>query len=135
MSFLPQEIIAKKRDGGALAPQEIADFIGGFADGSVSHAQAAAFAMAVFFRDMELDERVALTEAMRDSGTVLDWSDLDGPAVDKHSTGGVGDNVSLMLGPILAACGVYVPMISGRGLGHTGYARQVRLHPRLPDAA
>ena len=86
----------------------------------VSHAQAAAFAMAVFFRDMNLDERVALTEAMRDSGTVLDWSDLDGPVVDKHSTGGVGDNVSLMLAPILAACGVYVPMISGRGLGHTG---------------
>jgi thymidine phosphorylase len=76
--------------------------------------------MAVFFRDMTLDERVALTEAMRDSGTVLDWSDLDGPVVDKHSTGGVGDNVSLMLAPILAACGVYVPMISGRGLGHTG---------------
>ena len=76
--------------------------------------------MAVFFRDMTLAERVALTEAMRDSGTVLDWSDLDGPVVDKHSTGGVGDNVSLMLAPILAACGVYVPMISGRGLGHTG---------------
>jgi len=74
----------------------------------------------VFFRDMTLDERVTLTEAMRDSGTVLDWSELNGPVVDKHSTGGVGDNVSLMLAPILAACGVYVPMISGRGLGHTG---------------
>jgi thymidine phosphorylase len=120
MVFLPQEVIAHKRDGEVLTTEEIGSFIAGFADGSVSHAQAASFAMAVFFRDMNLAERVALTEAMRDSGTVLDWSDLDGPAVDKHSTGGVGDNVSLMLGPILAACGVYVPMISGRGLGHTG---------------
>jgi thymidine phosphorylase len=120
MVFLPQEVIARKRDGEALTPGEIENFIAGFADGAVSHAQAAAFAMAVFFRDMNLTERVALTEAMRDSGTVLDWSGLDGPVVDKHSTGGVGDNVSLMLAPILAACGVYVPMISGRGLGHTG---------------
>lgn len=120
MSLLPQEIIAKKRDGETLAAGEIRDFIAGLADGSVSHAQAAAFAMAVFLRDMTLAECIALTEAMRDSGAMLDWSDLDGPAVDKHSTGGVGDNVSLMLGPILAACGVYVPMISGRGLGHTG---------------
>jgi thymidine phosphorylase len=120
MTFLPQEIIIRKRDGEVLARGEIGDFIAGLTDGSVSHAQAAAFAMAVFFRDMTLDERVALTEAMRDSGTVLDWPELDGPVVDKHSTGGVGDNVSLMLAPILAACGVYVPMISGRGLGHTG---------------
>ena len=120
MVFLPQEVIARKRDGETLTAGEIGSFIAGLADGGVSHAQAAAFAMAVFFRDMNLGERVALTEAMRDSGTVLDWSDLDGPAVDKHSTGGVGDNVSLMLGPILAACGVYVPIISGRGLGHTG---------------
>ena len=120
MVFLPQEVIVKKRDGEILTRGEIGQFIAGLTDGSVSHAQAAAFAMAVFFRNMTLDERVALTEAMRDSGTVLDWSDLDGPVVDKHSTGGVGDNVSLMLAPILAACGVYVPMISGRGLGHTG---------------
>lgn len=120
MSLLPQETIIRKRDGLALAPAEIKDFIAGLTDGSVSHAQAAAFAMAVFFRDMDKAERVALTEAMRDSGTVLDWSDLDGPVADKHSTGGVGDNTSLMLAPILAACGVYVPMISGRGLGHTG---------------
>src|SRR5688572_32527324 len=83
MVFLPQEVIARKRDGEALTPGEIQNFIAGFADGTVSHAQAAAFAMAVFFRDMNLTERVALTEAMRDSGTVLDWSDLDGPAVDK----------------------------------------------------
>ena len=120
MVFLPQEVIVRKRDGAVLTRGEIGQFIAGLTDGSVSHAQAAAFAMATFFRDMQLDERVALTEAMRDSGTVLDWSDLDGPVVDKHSTGGVGDNVSLMLAPILAACGVYVPMISGRGLGHTG---------------
>src|SRR3989337_2379563 len=76
--------------------------------------------MAIFFNGMDRDEAVALTLAMRDSGTVLDWSDLPGPVSDKHSTGGVGDNVSLMLAPIVAACGVYVPMISGRGLGHTG---------------
>ncbi|QQR36089.1 thymidine phosphorylase [Devosia oryziradicis] len=120
MVFLPQEIILKKRNGEALAPAEIADFIAGFAQGAVSHAQAAAFAMAVYFQDMTMPERVALTVAMRDSGTVLDWSDLDGPVADKHSTGGVGDNVSLMLAPILAAIGIYVPMISGRGLGHTG---------------
>jgi thymidine phosphorylase len=118
--MLPQETIIRKRDGAPLTGGEIKSFITGLTDGSVSPAQAAAFAMAVFFRDMNTAERVALTEAMRDSGSVLDWSDLDGPAVDKHSTGGVGDNTSLMLAPILAACGVYVPMISGRGLGHTG---------------
>jgi thymidine phosphorylase len=120
MAFLPQEVILRKRDGERLASEEIARFIAGFASGAVSDAQAAALAMAVYFRDMDMDERVALTLAMRDSGTVLDWSDLDGPVADKHSTGGVGDNVSLMLAPILAACGIYVPMISGRGLGHTG---------------
>ena len=120
MVFLPQETIARKRDGAPLSSEEVKLFIAGLVDGSVSHSQAAAFAMAVYFRDMSLNERVALTEAMRDSGAVLDWSGLDGPVVDKHSTGGVGDNVSLMLAPILAACGAYVPMISGRGLGHTG---------------
>jgi thymidine phosphorylase len=120
MALLPQEVIAKKRDGETLSGADIAGFISGLTTGTVSDAQAAAFAMAVFFQNMEIEERVALTLAMRDSGTVLDWSDLDGPAIDKHSTGGVGDNVSLMLGPILAACGAYVPMISGRGLGHTG---------------
>ncbi|HEY8576107.1 MAG TPA: thymidine phosphorylase [Devosia sp.] len=120
MVFLPQEVILKKRNGEPLSRQEIAQFIGGFAAGTVSHAQAAAFAMAVYFQNMSMDERVALTLAMRDSGTVLDWSGLDGPVADKHSTGGVGDNVSLMLAPILAAIGIYVPMISGRGLGHTG---------------
>lgn len=120
MILLPQEIIAKKRDNHALSPTEIAQFIAGLTTGAVSDAQAAAFAMAVYFNDMTSPERVALTLAMRDSGAILDWSDLDGPTADKHSTGGVGDNVSLMLAPVLAAIGLYVPMISGRGLGHTG---------------
>jgi thymidine phosphorylase len=117
--MLPQEIIAKKRDGGRLSPEEIRFMVEGLTSETISEGQVAAFAMAVFFRGMKTDERVALTEAMRDSGTVLAW-DLPGPVVDKHSTGGVGDNVSLMLAPALAACGAYVPMISGRGLGHTG---------------
>ncbi len=118
--MLPQEIIRQKRDGKPLAPADIADFIAGLTSGAVSEGQAAAFAMAVFFNGMRRDEAVALTLAMRDSGVVLDWSDLPGPTTDKHSTGGIGDNVSLMLAPIVAACGAYVPMISGRGLGHTG---------------
>lgn len=118
--FLPQEIIRKKRDGGVLAPDEIAFLIEGLTDGSVTEGQVAAFAMATFFRGMGMDERVSLTLAMRDSGDVLAWPDADGPVLDKHSTGGVGDNVSLMLAPIVAACGGIVPMISGRGLGHTG---------------
>ncbi len=119
-AFLPQEIIRKKRDGAELSAAEIAQMIGGLTDGGVTEGQAAAFAMAIFFRDMNTAERVALTEAMRDSGDVLDWSELPGPALDKHSPGGVGDTVSLMLGPAVAACGGFVPMISGRGLGHTG---------------
>ena len=120
--MLPQEFIRTKRDGGTLAPEDMARFIRGLTDGSVTEGQAAAFAMAVFFRGLDRDETVALTLAMRDSGTVLDWTGLDlpGPVVDKHSTGGVGDNVSLMLAPMLAAAGACVPMISGRGLGHTG---------------
>jgi thymidine phosphorylase len=119
---LPQEIIRTKRDGGALSEAEIAEFIAGLTSGEVSEGQAAAFAMAVFFRGMTLDERVALTRAMTGSGATIDWREakLSGPIFDKHSTGGVGDNVSLMLAPMLAACGAYVPMISGRGLGHTG---------------
>ncbi len=118
--MLAQEFIRRKRDGKELAPADIADFIAGLTSGSVSEGQAAAFAMAVFLRGMSRAEAVALTEAMRDSGTVLDWRDLCRPVVDKHSTGGVGDNVSLMLAPMLAALGCAVPMISGRGLGHTG---------------
>jgi thymidine phosphorylase len=118
--MLPQEIIRKKRDGQPLTRDEIAFMVAGLTAGTVTEGQVAAFAMAVFFRGMARDEAVALTEAMRDSGTVLDWSALDGPVLDKHSTGGIGDNVSLMLAPALAACGAFVPMISGRGLGHTG---------------
>ncbi|UQY44774.1 thymidine phosphorylase [Mixta hanseatica] len=120
--FLPQEIIRKKRDGHALSEEEIRFFINGVRDNSVSEGQIAALAMTIFFHDMTLPERVALTMAMRDSGAVLSWKslDLNGPVVDKHSTGGVGDVTSLMLGPMVAACGGYVPMISGRGLGHTG---------------
>ena len=120
--ILPQEIIRAKRDGETLSAGEIGDFIAALTSGAVTEGQAAAFAMAVYFRGMSLDERVALTQAMTRSGARIDWRDanLAGPILDKHSTGGVGDNVSLMLAPMLAACGAYVPMISGRGLGHTG---------------
>jgi thymidine phosphorylase len=120
--FLPQEIIRKKRDGVALSAGEISAFINGITRDEVSEGQIAAFAMAVYFQGMTADEGVALTCAMRDSGRVLNWKSLNlpGPIVDKHSTGGVGDVVSLMLGPMVAACGGFVPMISGRGLGHTG---------------
>jgi thymidine phosphorylase len=119
-AMLPQEIIRRKRDGKPLLPEEIGRFVEGMISGQVGEGQVAAFAMAVFFNGMGRDEAIALTLAMRDSGEVLDWSDLPGPVTDKHSTGGVGDNVSLMLAPIVASCGAYVPMISGRGLGHTG---------------
>lgn len=120
MTMLPQEIIRKKRDGETLSSEEIAQFIEGVTADSVSEGQVAAFAMAVYLNGMSRDEAVALTVAMRDSGDVLDWSFLGDAVVDKHSTGGVGDNVSLMLAPAVAACGAFVPMISGRGLGHTG---------------
>ena len=118
--MLPQEIIRRKRDGEILKPEEISEFIQGLTDGRVTEGQAAAFAMSVFFRGMKSPETVALTLAMMRSGTQLSWQELDGPVLDKHSTGGIGDNVSLMLAPAIAACGGYVPMISGRGLGHTG---------------
>ncbi len=118
--MLPQETILRKRSGEPLTREEIARFIAGVTDGSVSEGQVAALAMAIWFNGMARDETVALTLAMRDSGDVLDWSDIERPIADKHSTGGVGDNVSLMLAPIAAACGLAVPMISGRGLGHTG---------------
>ncbi len=118
--MLPQEIIRRKRDRQVLTGSEIAAFIAGLTAGTVTDAQAAALAMAVFLNGMRREEALALTLAMRDSGEVLDWSDMPGPVTDKHSTGGIGDNVSLMLAPIVAACGAYVPMISGRGLGHTG---------------
>jgi thymidine phosphorylase len=117
--MLPAELIRTKRDGGALSAEEIGALVGGIADGSLSDAQVGALAMALFLRGMDGGERVALTAAMTRSGAVLEW-DLDRPVLDKHSTGGVGDKVSLMLAPIVAACGGAVPMISGRGLGHTG---------------
>ena len=120
--LLPQEIIRQKRDKEVLSSAEIQSFVEGITDNRVSEAQIAAFAMAVFLNGMSRDECVALTLAMRDSGRVMTWRslNLDGPIIDKHSTGGVGDVVSLMLGPMFAACGGYNPMISGRGLGHTG---------------
>jgi thymidine phosphorylase len=118
--MLPQEIIRRKRDGETLTSDDIAAFIAGLSNETISEGQVAAFAMAVFFKGMTPDEIVALTLAMRDSGDVLSWSGVGKPIADKHSTGGVGDNVSLMLAPIVAACGLAVPMISGRGLGHTG---------------
>ncbi len=117
--MLPQEVIRRKRDGAALTTEQVKDFIKGLTSGNVSEGQVAAFAMAVYFKGMTREEAVGLTLAMRDSGTVLQW-DLPGPVVDKHSSGGIGDNISLYLAPMLAACGLYVPMISGRGLGHTG---------------
>lgn len=118
--MLPQEIIRQKRDKHKLTKDEIDFFIKGVTNGSIVDAQAAAMTMAIFLNGMNLEEKTNLTLAMRDSGDVLTWDDVDAPVVDKHSSGGVGDKVSLMLAPMLAACGVYVPMISGRGLGHTG---------------
>lgn len=114
------ELIAKKRDGGALTEDELTKLIEGFMDGSVTDYQMSAFAMAVFFRGMSFEETVAMTLAMRDSGKVIDLSGVSAPKVDKHSTGGVGDKVSICLAPMVAACGVAVPMMCGRGLGHTG---------------
>ena len=122
MDFLPQEIIRRKRNGQELSADEISFFVKGITDNSISEGQIGAFAMATYFQNMTMSERIALTKGMRDSGEVLNWQSLHlpGPIVDKHSTGGVGDLVSLMLGPIVAACGGFVPMITGRGLGHTG---------------
>ena len=120
--MLAQEIIRAKRDGQTLSPEQIRHFVQGLVSNAWSEGQAAALAMAVFFQGMSMPERVALTQAMRDSGEVLEWAsaNLGGPVLDKHSSGGVGDKVSLMLAPMVAACGGFVPMISGRGLGHTG---------------
>ncbi|MBP5979163.1 MAG: thymidine phosphorylase [Halomonas sp.] len=120
--MLPQELIRLKRDGNPLAAADIKTFIQGIADDRISDAQIGAFTMAIFLNGMSREEVVALTTATRDSGYVMQWDSLNlpGPVVDKHSTGGVGDLVSLVLGPWVAACGAFVPMISGRGLGHTG---------------
>ncbi|MCL6705985.1 thymidine phosphorylase [Pseudomonas sp. R2.Fl] len=137
--IIPQEIIRRKRDGGELSAGEIAAFIEALSDETLSEGQVAAFAMAVFFRGMTPAEIVALTLAMRDSGDVLSWQGVGKPIADKHSTGGVGDNVSLMLAPIVAACGLAVPMISGRGLGHTGGTldklQSIPGYDVMPDAA
>ena len=116
------EIIRTKRDGAKLTPGQIQAFVQGLTDQGWSDGQAAALAMAIVWRGMDTGETVALTEAMTRSGETLDWrrANFNGPMLDKHSTGGVGDKVSLLLAPIVAACGGFVPMISGRGLGHTG---------------
>ncbi|MGZ9723361.1 thymidine phosphorylase [Rhizobium miluonense] len=118
--MIPQEIIRQKRNGAILSAADIDGFIGALGRGELAESQIGAFAMAVWFRGMTRDETVALTLAMARSGDTLSWQGIGRPVADKHSTGGVGDNVSLMLAPIGAACGLAVPMISGRGLGHTG---------------
>ena len=116
------DIIRCKRDGGELSEDQIRFFVDGLADESIPAEQVSSLAMAIFLNSMTFDEAAQLTMAMAASGVVLDWAEvgLDGPVIDKHSTGGVGDKVSFMLAPIAAACGCFVPMISGRGLGHTG---------------
>ena len=114
------DLIRRKRDGGELSRAEIGFLVEGLTDGVVPTYQWAALAMAIVWRGMTAEETVALVEAMLHTGTVLDLSDIPGPKVDKHSTGGVGDKTSLILAPVAAACGVTVPMVSGRGLGHTG---------------
>lgn len=114
-----RSILVKRRQGKPLSDAEILWFANGLASDDVGDAQAGAFAMSVCLNKLTKAERVALTLAMRDSGEVMDW-DLPGPVLDKHSTGGIGDCVSLLLGPAMAALGCYIPMVSGRGLGHTG---------------
>jgi len=119
-SFFPQDIIIKKRDGGTLTKDEIEFFVRGVTDGTFADYQASALLMAILWRGMTSQETAWLTDAMMRSGDVIDLHDVDGPKIDKHSTGGVGDKVSLILAPLAAVCGVKVPMMSGRGLGHTG---------------
>jgi len=116
----PQDIIRKKRDGEHLSGAEIEFFIGGVTDGEIADYQISALLMAIYLNGMNAAEQQALTEAMLNSGRILDFSDIARPKADKHSTGGVGDKTSLVIAPLVAACGVSVPMISGRGLGHTG---------------
>lgn len=118
--LFPQHIIARKRDGHALTREEITAFVRGATDGTWADYQLSAMLMAVCLRGMNAEETVHYTEAMMHSGTVADLSSVGAPKADKHSTGGVGDKISLHLAPMVAACGVAVPMISGRGLGHTG---------------
>src|ERR671932_1725581 len=116
----PQDIIRRKRDGGELSREEIESFVGGVVEGAWADYQASALLMAVYLNGMTTAEMESLTQAMLGSGDVLDFSDVPLPKADKHSTGGVGDKTSLVIAPLVAACGVAVPMISGRGLGHTG---------------
>jgi pyrimidine-nucleoside phosphorylase len=116
----PQQIIAVKRDGKSLSDSEISTFIDGVVDGSWADYQITALVMAIFIRGLNRREQYSITSAMLHSGTIMDFSDIDAPKADKHSTGGVGDKTSLIIAPLAAACGVAVPMISGRGLGHTG---------------
>lgn len=118
--LLPQEIIRTKRDDGLLSQAQIQSFVDGLVTLDFNDAQAGSMAMAIFQKGMQTREIIDFTMAMKNSGDVLSWPELDGPVVDKHSTGGVGDKVSFMLAAIVAACGAYVPMIAGRGLGHTG---------------
>jgi pyrimidine-nucleoside phosphorylase len=120
MSFSPYEVILKKRDGHKISREEIAALVSGFSTGTVPDYQMAAFLMAVFFSGMDDDETKWLTETMISSGSTIDLSEIDDPKIDKHSTGGVGDKVSIALAPLVASRGIVVPMISGRGLGHTG---------------
>ena len=116
----PQDVIRKKRDGLNLSREEIDFFIGGVTNGRIADYQVSALLMAIYLNGMNADEQQALTEAMLNSGNILDFSDIPKPKADKHSTGGVGDKTSIIIAPLVAACGVCVPMISGRGLGHTG---------------
>ena len=135
------DVIRKKRDGQELSPAEIEFFVDGLADGSIPAEQVSALAMAIVLNGMTFTEAGILTRAMAASGTMLNWADqhLDGPIVDKHSTGGIGDKVSFLLAPIAAACGCYVPMISGRGLGHSGGTldkiASIPGYVGIPDAA
>src|SRR6476661_3609321 len=116
----PQEIIRIKRDGGKLSRENIDEFINGVCDSSWADYQISALTMAMFLNGLDVEEQDALTHAMLHSGAILDFSDIDAPKADKHSTGGVGDKTSLIIAPVAAACGIVVPMVSGRGLGHTG---------------
>ena len=116
----PQDVIRKKRDGKTLSRDEIRYFVDGVTSGTIADYQISALLMAIYLNGMDEDEQQALTEAMLNSGKILDFSDIPKPKADKHSTGGVGDKTSLIIAPMVAACGVCVPMISGRGLGHTG---------------
>jgi thymidine phosphorylase len=118
--MIPQEFIRLKRDGKNLDPDALREFVRGVTDDTINDAQISAFCMAALLKGLTIPETAHLTRAMAESGAILKWHDLDGAVIDKHSTGGVGDKVSLMLAPIAAACGLYVPMIAGRGLGHTG---------------